>query len=59
MNGQMHLKITPCANGEAFEYRLFCENQQVGRSVFLNGDRAADKAIGRIMADLIESRHSG
>jgi hypothetical protein len=59
ISGVLSLKVTPCANGETFEYRLFCENRQVGESRFLLGPDQAEKALGRIFAHLIEDRHKG
>lgn len=62
--GVLSLKSSVCANGEAYEYRLFCSmsestSRQLGRSVFVLGDtvRAHEIALGRIMNDLIQNRH--
>jgi hypothetical protein len=37
MSGELTLKVTVCANGETFEYRLFVGTTQVGPSVFRLG----------------------
>ena len=44
------LKITVCANGETFEYRLFAGEAQVGRSVFLTGRDRAQEALAAILS---------
>ena len=43
------LKVTPCANGETYEYRLLVGREQIGSSVFLLGKNGAHEALRRIV----------
>jgi hypothetical protein len=48
----LSFKVTPCANGETHEYRLFIGHEQVGRSVFLTGQIQMQEALRRIVRSL-------
>lgn len=49
MSGTLELKITECANGETYEYRLFAGETQIGQSVFRWGKDQHEDALAQIL----------
>lgn len=39
----LSLRVTACANGETFEYRLYIGTEQAGNSLFLSGKPTAER----------------